>query len=116
MTGTPVEAARAYIEALASHDVSAVRLADGCRRVENGIPTGSSGPAIIHDLDVGRKYRVIRRVEIDSIDEVEGGSVQAVFVVHVAFGLGARIRERFDVDSAGDIERITARIGFPRRR
>ena len=53
-TADTVAAARAYIEALASHDVSAVRLANGCRRVENGIPTGSSGPAIIRDLDLLR--------------------------------------------------------------
>ncbi|GAA2063412.1 hypothetical protein [Williamsia deligens] len=115
-TPDPIADARAYIEALASHDVSAVRLADGCRRVENGIRTGSSGPAIIHDLDVGRKYRVIRRVEIIGIEQVEGGSVQAEFLVHVVFGLSARVRERFDVDLDGRIDRITARIGFPPRR
>ena len=110
-----IAAARAYIDALATHDVTAVRLADGCRRVENGIPTGSSGPAIIRDLDRGRKYRVIRRVEITSIG-IDGVSVHADFLVHVALGLSARVRERFDVDQTGAIDRITARIGLPRRR
>ncbi|MGZ8177160.1 hypothetical protein ACXVUM_04450 [Williamsia sp. SKLECPSW1] len=114
-TAETVAAARAYIEALASHDVSAVRLAEGCRRVENGVPTGSSGPAIIRDLDRGRKYRVIRRVEITSIG-IEGVSVDAEFLVHVVFGLSARVRERFDADESGAIDRITARIGLPRRR
>lgn len=117
MTATPdtVAAARAYIEALASHDVTDVRLADGCRRVENGIPTGSSGPAIVRDLDRGRKYRVIRRVEITSIG-IEGVCVHADFLVHLPLGLSARIRERFDADETGAIDRITARIGLPRRR
>ncbi|MEH3155517.1 MAG: hypothetical protein PGN29_09275 [Gordonia paraffinivorans] len=83
--------------------------------MENGIPTGSSGPAIVRDLDRGRKYRVIRRVEITSIG-IEGVSVSAEFLVHVVFGLSARVRERFDADGSGAIDRITARIGLPRRR
>ncbi|WP_328858905.1 hypothetical protein OG579_09360 [Williamsia herbipolensis] len=114
-TTPAVDAARAYIEALASHDVSAVRLADGCRRVENGLPTGSSGPAIIRDLDRSRKYRVIKRVEIAEIVERDR-AVHADFRVVVALGLAARVRERFDLDADGAITRITARISMPRRR
>lgn len=113
-THDAVADARAYIEALASHDVSDVRLAPGCRRYENLIPTGRSGEGIRRDLERSRKYRVIRRVEILELvthDHV----VHADFRVHVAGGLAARVRERFEIDDQGRIERITARIGLPRR-
>ncbi|WP_106180198.1 hypothetical protein [Prauserella shujinwangii] len=60
-TGTTVRpaAARAYLDALVTHDASAVPLARDARRVENGIPTGFSGADIRWQLEHGPQYRVI---------------------------------------------------------
>ncbi|MFD4183240.1 hypothetical protein, partial [Rhodococcus sp. NPDC058514] len=52
--------ARAYIDALISHDASAVKFAPGATRVEAGLKTGRSGPQMTRDLEHGPQYRVLR--------------------------------------------------------
>ncbi|MDO3649904.1 hypothetical protein [Nocardia mangyaensis] len=58
---TPRQAiARAYLDALVSHDASAVPFAPDATRVEVGFQTGYSGPQLTADLEHGLQYRVIQ--------------------------------------------------------
>ncbi|MGF0318097.1 hypothetical protein [Nocardia fluminea] len=54
--------ARAYLDALVSHDASAVPFAPDATRVEVGLRTGYSGPQLSADLDNGLQYRVIQGI------------------------------------------------------
>lgn len=54
--------ARAYIDALVSHDASAVAFTPDATRVEVGIKTGHSGPQLTADLEHGPQYRVIQGI------------------------------------------------------
>ncbi|WP_067711383.1 hypothetical protein [Nocardia yamanashiensis] len=54
--------ARAYIDALVTHDASAVPFAPGATRVEAGLKTGYSGPQLAYDLEHGIQYRVIQTI------------------------------------------------------
>jgi hypothetical protein len=53
-----IAAAQAYIDALVTHDASAV-LAPDCTRVEVGLKTGFSGNHLRRSLDRGPQYRTI---------------------------------------------------------
>ncbi|MBW0271696.1 hypothetical protein ATM97_13135 [Nocardia sp. MH4] len=67
---TPRQAiARAYIDALVSHDASAVPFTPDATRVEVGIQTGYSGPQLSADLENGPQYRVIQGVRELSMSE-----------------------------------------------
>ncbi|WP_278263086.1 hypothetical protein [Nocardia sp. AG03] len=60
---TPRQAiARSYLDALVSHDASAVPFAPDATRVEAGFQTGYSGPQLAHDLEHGLQYRVIQGI------------------------------------------------------
>ncbi|MFD4428710.1 hypothetical protein [Nocardia sp. NPDC058497] len=60
---SPREAiARAYIDALVSHDASAVPFTPDATRIEVGFQTGHSGPQLTADLENGPQYRVIQGV------------------------------------------------------
>ncbi|GAA4486532.1 hypothetical protein GCM10023094_43160 [Rhodococcus olei] len=60
---TPRQAvARAYIEALVSHDASKVAFAPDATRVEAGLKTGFNGPQMTRDLEYGPQYRVIQSI------------------------------------------------------
>ena len=54
--------ARAYLDALVSHDASAVPFAPDATRVEVGFQTGYSGPQLSADLENGLQYRVIQGI------------------------------------------------------
>ncbi|MFC9477161.1 hypothetical protein ACFTS5_33660 [Nocardia sp. NPDC056952] len=54
--------ARAYLDALVSHDASAVPFAPDATRVEAGLQTGYSGPQLSADLENGLQYRVIQGI------------------------------------------------------
>ncbi|MFD3463683.1 hypothetical protein ACFWVM_28545 [Nocardia fluminea] len=54
--------ARAYLDALVSHDASAVPFAPDATRVEVGLRTGYSGPQLSADLENGLQYRVIQGI------------------------------------------------------
>ncbi|MEU4649514.1 hypothetical protein [Nocardia fluminea] len=54
--------ARAYLDALVSHDASAVPFAPDATRVEVGLRTGNSGPQLSADLENGLQYRVIQGI------------------------------------------------------
>lgn len=68
-----VAMAREYIEALVSHDATTLRLAESCRRVENGEITGETGRFIRDDLEQGARYRSISGVRVVSIEESDIG-------------------------------------------
>ncbi|WP_327144183.1 hypothetical protein [Nocardia sp. NBC_01327] len=60
---TPKEAmARAYIDALVSHNASAVKFTPDATRVEAGLQTGYSGPQLTEDLNHGVQYSVIQGI------------------------------------------------------
>lgn len=61
--------ARAYLDALVSHDASTVPFAPDATRVEAGIQTGFSGPQLAHDLENGLQYRIIDRIRDLEITE-----------------------------------------------
>ncbi|MFI1913079.1 hypothetical protein [Nocardia sp. NPDC020380] len=78
---TPREAiARAYIDALLSHDASAVPFAPDATRVEAGLKTGTSGPQLTHDLDTGVQYSVIQNIRDVRMSE-DGDVVTARYLL-----------------------------------
>ncbi|MGD9621828.1 MAG: hypothetical protein AB7G47_18425 [Mycolicibacterium sp.] len=104
-----IAAAQAYIDALASHDASAVPFAPGCTRVEVGLKTGFSGDHLRRSLNRGLQYRVIREVTTPEFT-VDGDTVRARFDLTTKPTLagrrvGAHIDETFLIpadDPAGE--------------
>jgi len=109
-----IAAARSYVEALATHDPSQVPFAADCTRTELGVKTGRSGDHLRRSLTSGPQYRVIKYVS-DFTARVEGGVVHVTFYVNVLFGLRSQVTERFEFNAAGEITRIVASFGLPRR-
>jgi len=112
-----IAAAKAYVDALVSHDASAVSLHPDCTRVEFGVKTGRNGPHIARSLARGPQFRLIHRIS-DFEAEVDGHSVSTRYYVHVApkfLGLAAKVSETFVVDEGDQIRAIVARFGVPRR-
>ncbi|NDK88223.1 hypothetical protein GYA93_01290 [Gordonia desulfuricans] len=111
-------AAKAYIDALVTHDPSSVSLHPACTRVEFGIKTGRNGDHIARSLARGPQFRIIHAVG-DLTTEVAGHTVTTRYWVHVRpkfVGLAAPVSETFVVDDEGRIRTIVARFGLPRRR
>src|SRR5438270_2057244 len=108
--GEQIAAARAYIDALVSHDASAVPLADDAYRIEDGVLTGVSGPEIRWDLDNGQQYRVISGVR-DLTFTVAGDQVTSHYLLDTSLAgaelATADITEYFGVPD-GTIHRIVA--------
>ncbi|MGV9669475.1 hypothetical protein ACWDPV_02625 [Gordonia sp. NPDC003504] len=112
-----VAAAKAYVDALVSHDASGVSLHPDCTRVEFGIKTGRNGPHIAKSLERGPQFRVITRISGFEAT-VDGHSVTTRYFVHVrpkVAGLAAPVSETFVVDEDLRIRAIVARFGVPRR-
>lgn len=84
-----IAAAQAYIDALASHDASAVPFAPGCTRVEVGLRTGFSGNHLRRSLDRGLQYRVIKSVTAPDFT-IDGDTVRARFDLSTKPNLGGR--------------------------
>lgn len=113
-------AADAYLDALVSHDASAVPFAPGVQRVENGLVTGRSGDEIRKDLNTSVKYKIITGLRDRAYTET-GPSADGTVTENVDYRLdvgvaGAtlltvRVRERFDVQ-CGQITYINATIGL----
>jgi hypothetical protein len=90
-----IDGARAYVEALATHDASAVPLHPEATRVEAGIQTGFSGEQIRFGLEHGPQYRVIEAVR-DARFTAEGDTVTADFELDLVVPLvGSRVHEVF---------------------
>lgn len=111
-----IAVARAYVDALVSHDSTAVPLHPECVRIEMGVKTGRSGEHIARSLDRGPQFRLIHRIS-DFTAEVDGATVSVIFYVHVhpkPLRLAARVAERFVIGDDLRIRHIQARIGMPR--
>ncbi|MFD4264678.1 hypothetical protein [Rhodococcus sp. NPDC058481] len=104
--------ARAYIDALISHDASAVKFAPGATRVEAGLKTGRSGPQMTRDLEHGPQYRVIRGIRDLRMSE-SGDVVTTTYLLDAGMGgvrlMTVEITETFEVTD-GTIHAIVAHI------
>ncbi|OAK51594.1 hypothetical protein [Rhodococcoides kyotonense] len=109
--------ARAYIDALASHDASAVQFAPGARRVENGVTTGFSGPGLKKGLNTAFYYRAIVDIRDIALTE-DGDTVHATFVIDAGmFGrklVTVGVEESFLIPD-GTIHFIRARLSLGSR-
>ncbi|MGC4935533.1 hypothetical protein ACLQ3C_17835 [Gordonia sp. DT30] len=117
VAGGRVAAAKAYVDALVSHDASAVSLHPDCTRVELGVKTGRNGPHIARSLERGPQFRLIYRVSGFEAT-VDGHSVSTRYLVHVrpkTLKLAAPVSETFVIDEDNRIRAIVARFGPPRR-
>ncbi|WNG86988.1 hypothetical protein C6A87_024870 [Mycobacterium sp. ITM-2016-00317] len=114
-----IDAAQAYITALASHRADDVPFAPGCTRVEVGLKTGFSGNHLRRSLNRGLQYKVIKAVSAPEFS-VDGDTVRARFELSTKPALagrsvGARIDETFlipaeDPSGRAQIHRINASI------
>ena len=75
-----IAAAQTYIDALVSHDASAVPFAPDCVRIENGVKTGFSGKHLRRSLSRGPQYRIIDDAA-DRSFAVEGDHVHATLTI-----------------------------------
>ena len=106
-----IDAARAYVEAVASHDAAGVPLHRDATRIEAGIQTGFSGEQIRFDLEHGPQYRLIKAVR-DARFTTEGETVVADFALElVAPVVGSRVHEVFTF-SGDEIRTIVADIAL----
>ena len=82
--GTPasdadrIAAAQAYIDALVSHDASAVRFSSDCTRIEMGLKTGFSGNHLRRSLNRGPQFRLISAATLPEYS-IDGDEVRAVY-------------------------------------
>jgi hypothetical protein len=110
-----IAAARAYIDALVSHDASGVPFAPGCTRVEVGLKTGFSGAHLRRSLNGGPQYKVIKSSTAPEFT-VEGDLVRARFDLATKPSIagrrvGAHIDETFLIPADdGLIHHIRANI------
>lgn len=107
-----IAAARAYIEALVSHDADKVPFAPGCTRIEFGVKTGLSGDHLRRSLNRGPQYRVIRETSVPEFS-VAGDVVRARFDLLTKPSLarrrvGAHVDETFLIPADGMIHHIKA--------
>lgn len=105
-----IAAARAYIEALASHRADEVPFAPGCQRIEFGVKTGFSGEHLRRSLNGGPQYRVIESVSTPEFT-VRGDEVHAKFELKTKPSIagrkvGARIDEVFLIPASGEAAQI----------
>lgn len=112
-----IAVAKAYVDALVSHDPTHVELTPDCTRHELGVKTGRNGRHIARSLARGPQFRLIYAVS-DFTATVDGDRVDTRYLVHVrpkSLGLAAPVTESFHIDAAGSIDRIVARFGVPTR-
>ena len=98
-----VTGARAYVDALVSHDASRVPFHPRATRVENGVQTGFSGEQLRRGLENDPQYRVIQQVQDASYVVRPDGVVVADYTLAVGVGpapMGhARVHETFAYDA-----------------
>lgn len=108
-----IAAATAYLDALVSHDASAVPLADNAVRIEMGLKTGFSGKHIRRSLNGGPQFKVIGGIrELKCV--AKPGVVETKYLLDTSvFGRNlvvAEIKEKFFIPEDGLIHRIEAKI------
>lgn len=84
-----IAVARAYIDALVSHDGGSVSFAPDAVRYELGLKTGRSGNHLRRSLSRGPQFRVILGVR-DVVASVEGDVVHTEYLLDSGF-LGRRL-------------------------
>lgn len=111
-----IAAVDAYLDAIVSHDASAVPFAPNARRIENSMVTGRSGEGLRRDLDRSPKYRIIEAIR-DKRFVVEGDQVVVYFLIDTAGYPGgpqiltSQVAERFRL-ADGQITEIEAIISI----
>jgi ketosteroid isomerase-like protein len=78
-----IAAAQSYLDALVSHDASAVPFAADCIRIENTQVTGTSGPELAQDLETGLRFKVIFALRDEQI-MADGDEVFAIYSLDTA--------------------------------
>lgn len=73
-----IAAAQAYIDALVSHDASAVRFSPDCVRIEVGLKTGFSGNHLHRSLNRGPQFKLISAATLPTYS-IDGDKVRAVY-------------------------------------
>lgn len=73
-----IAAAQAYIDALVSHDASAVPFSPDCVRIEVGLKTGFSGNHLRRSLNRGPQFRLISAATLPEYS-IDGDDVRAVY-------------------------------------
>ncbi len=73
-----IAAAQAYIDALVSHDASAVPFSPDCVRIEVGLKTGFSGNHLRRSLNRGPQFRLISAATLPKYS-IDGDDVRAVY-------------------------------------
>jgi hypothetical protein len=110
-----IAAAQAYIDALVSHDATAVPFAKDCVRIELGLKTGFSGNHLRRSLNGGPQYVVIKSSSQPEFT-IDGDQVLAKFELLTKPSIagrrvGARIDETFVIPASdGLIHHIRADI------
>ncbi len=110
-----IAAAEAYLDALVSHDASAVPFADGCVRIENGLKTGFSGNHLRRSLNRGPQFRLLAAIT-DREFTIDGDEVRATFTVVLKVKVAGRrvvasTAETFLIPASdGKIHHIHARV------
>ena len=106
-----IAAARAYVDALVSHDPSAVALHPDCTRVEFGVRTGRDGDHIARSLARGPQFRLIHRISdfTATVDGFYGGVETLVETQEEAIELArlALTEPRFDREA---VERMRSGV------
>jgi hypothetical protein len=107
-----IAAAQAYIDALTSHDASAVPFAHDCVRIEVGLRTGFSENHLRRSLNRGLQYRTIATTTAPEFT-VQGERVRAKYDVIskpsiAGRRVGARVDETFLFTADGKIRHIRA--------
>ncbi|BBY56315.1 hypothetical protein H7J07_19765 [Mycobacterium koreense] len=112
-----IAAAQAYIDALVSHDASAVPFTDDCVRIELGVKTGFSGAHLRRSLDRGPQFKLIKAATTPDYS-VTDDEVRAVYDIITKPALAgrrvcARVDETFIIpatsaDGAAHIHHIRA--------
>ncbi|MBC2641539.1 MULTISPECIES: hypothetical protein [unclassified Rhodococcus (in: high G+C Gram-positive bacteria)] len=111
---TQVDVARAYLDALLSHDGNAVPIEPRAVRYEVGLKTAFSGNHLRRSLSGGPQYRLIRAIR-DCVWSVDGDDVTADYLLDAGlFGrtlVTVRVVETFRIPPDDlRIHRIDARI------
>lgn len=109
-----IDVARAYVDALASHDGDSVAFAADAVRYEVGLKTGRSGDHLRRSLNRGPQYRTIVAIR-DFTASVDGDSVHTEYLLDAGvFGrrlVTVRVIEDFEIPVADLlIHRIDAKI------
>lgn len=112
---TQIDIARAYVDALLTHDGDSVPFAPDAVRYENGLKTGRSGNGLRRSLSRGPQYRVIRAIrEFEAT--LDADTVHTAYLLDIglfARWFTVRIREDFLIPQDLHIHRIQAHINLP---